>query len=170
MTDLLSRLEGGDLRSIGEADVIAKEVLASPEHFPEIMAGLTHADRRVRMRCADIAEKVTACVPRLLQPFADTLLKLAQTARDPEMRWHLAQMLPRLTVDVKTSRALTTLLFKYLDDDSRIVQVCALQSLAEMAKSDPALRERLAPLIRRLATTAQGALRARARKLKHIFD
>ena len=85
----IDKLEGSAANAAPQA---RRKVLIRPELFPEIMAGLDHSDRRIRLRCADIAEKVTASDPGLLQSFASLLLELARTPHEPEIQWHLAQM------------------------------------------------------------------------------
>lgn len=98
MSHFLDQLAGGDRRSIGKSDAVAPQVLTDASRFAEIMAGLWAGDRAVRMRCADVAEKVARKRPEWLQPHKRELLRLAAQAKEPELRWHLAQMLPRLVL------------------------------------------------------------------------
>ena len=56
---LLTKLSGGDRRSIGRADEVATEVVAVPELFPALMEAVEHPDEIVRMRASDAVEKVT---------------------------------------------------------------------------------------------------------------
>lgn len=69
MTDLQRLLSGGDRRSIGAANQVVPMVLAEPALVAQVFAGFTSDDPVVRMRCADVAEKVTAQQPELLQPY-----------------------------------------------------------------------------------------------------
>jgi hypothetical protein len=96
MSEFLKQLTGGDRRSIGKANDLAEAVIASPKLFREVMAELIHEDPVVRMRCADLAEKVSRSCAEWLQPYKWKLLAVAEGAIDKEIRWHLAQMLPRL--------------------------------------------------------------------------
>lgn len=67
MSSLIAALSGGDRRSIGRADDVVRQILAKPELVPELIAGLFHTDAVVRMRCADVAEKVSASHPEWFQ-------------------------------------------------------------------------------------------------------
>ena len=82
--DLLALLAGADRRSIGRADEVSGMVLKRPALFPELMAGLWNADPVVRMRAADVAEKVSRKQPELLQPFKAELLGLLREASEQE--------------------------------------------------------------------------------------
>ncbi len=168
MARLVDKLRGGDLRSIGRADEVVAEVLAHKARFGEIIDGLDHPDRVVRMRCADVAEKSPGLEPAWLVPYKTKLLELAHRASDVELRWHLAQMLPRLGLDATERRQASDLLFGYLDDKSRIVRTSALQALCELSLADPTLRRRVEPLVERLTKEA-GAVGTRARKLARML-
>ncbi len=53
MHPILSKLEGGDRRSIGKANEVVAEVLADPTLFEVVFSGLFSDDPLVRMRVAD---------------------------------------------------------------------------------------------------------------------
>jgi hypothetical protein len=114
---------------------------------------------------------VTRRHPEWLHQHELTLLRLARTTRDIELHWHLAQMLPRITLLAGERRAAVTLLFAYLEDRSRIVATSALPALADFAADDTVLRRRLAPVIDSAVRHDIPAIRARARKLaKRLVD
>jgi hypothetical protein len=166
MSRLAERLAGGDRRSIGGANAVVLDVMREPFRFAEIIDGLTNLDRLIRMRCADVAEKVSSRHPDWLQPHKGRLLELAEVAEEQELRWHLAQMLPRLGLDRRQRRRAEAVLIEYLKDESRIVQAFALQALADLAAHDVKLRQRVLPLIEQMEATGSPAVRARARKLR----
>src|SRR5229473_8031337 len=99
--NMLSRLEGGDRRMIGRSDEVAAIVSENPRLFPGLIAGLWSENPLVRMRAADAAEKVTRSNRELLQPYKKELLGLMAGAREQELRWHLAVMVPRLLLNAK---------------------------------------------------------------------
>ena len=139
---LLQALIGGDRRSIGEAAPFVEPVLAAPERFSEIVAGLDDPDPVVRIRAADVAEKVSRARPDWLGPHKAVLLGLMSTARDKEVRWHLAQTAPRLPLEAGERRVCFALLFAWIDDPSRIVAAAALSALAELADAKRACGEK----------------------------
>jgi hypothetical protein len=166
MLDLFARLSGGDRRSIGEADAVAALARDDATLFAMLVEGMEHGDPVVRMRCADAAEKASRARPERLVPHAARLTALARRDLGQEARWHLAQMLPRLPHDAARRREVERILANWTGDESRIVQVCALQGLADIARDDPAMRPRLRALIETLADSGPPSVRARARKLR----
>ncbi len=162
---LSSVLQGGDLRSLGEANRVAALILNQPERFAELLECLWHDDPVVRMRAADAAEKITARKPELLRPFKLELLGLARETGQQEVRWHLALILPRLPLAGREFAGAVALLTEFLNDRSAIVKTCALQGLAEMAKIKPEFREGVIAQMETAARTGSPAMKARARKL-----
>src|SRR5437879_3896915 len=104
---ILSLLKGRDRRSIGRSDQTARMVLNNPRLFPNLISGLWHDDPLVRMRAADATEKVTRKLPELLAPHKKELLGLMAEADEPELRWHLAVMVPRLPLRAKERQIAT---------------------------------------------------------------
>jgi len=58
MNDIIDKLRGGDIRSIGRANDVVDEVRKNPQLFGYVFAGLYDSDPVVRMRAADVIEKV----------------------------------------------------------------------------------------------------------------
>jgi len=166
MTSLVDSLSGGDRRMIGRSNAVVREVLGHPEAFTEIIRGLSVDDLLIRMRCADVAEKVSRDHPEWLLPHKAALLRLAGATTQQELRWHLAQMLPRLELASEEKRDVVAMMFAYLSDKSRIVKTFAMQALADFAEDDPALRAKLLPLLGHFERTGSPAMRSRARRLK----
>jgi hypothetical protein len=165
MVDILKKLEGGDRRSIGRADEVAKHVWEHPELFPVIFRGMLHNDPLIRMRSADAIEKVTARRPDLLQPHKAALIHEVAVQKQQEVRWHVAQMLPRLRLDQDEVETVVTILMECLEDASSIVKTSSMQALADLAMSHHDLRPRVIPLIQRLTREGTPAMRSRGRKL-----
>jgi len=167
---LLARLTGGDRRSIGQADEIAALVLKQPALIGELMTGLRDLDPLVRMRAADAAEKASLKQPALLRPFREELLRLLDEASQQEVRWHLAQMLPRLPLTQKQRLRAALSLRRYMEDSSSIVKTCALQALAEIAAEDASLQLQVKALLQTAIKTGTAAMKARSRKLLRQFE
>jgi hypothetical protein len=162
---IAAMLEGGDLRSIGKANQIAKLVLSEPKRFAELLKCLWDDDAIVRMRAADAAEKVTVTRPELLNPHKPELLGLLAEAEQIELRWHLALMVPRLVLTSLERQRAAASLQRYLEDRSSIVKTFALQSLADLAWQDARLRELAKDAIEESLRSGTAAMKARARKL-----
>jgi len=97
--------------------------------------------------------------------FRSELLALAARTREQELRWHLAQLLPRLGLARSQRRTLVSLLRNYLTDPSAIVRLSALQALADVMVIDQDLRPLVRRHLRRALAAGSPAERARARKL-----
>jgi HEAT repeat protein len=163
--NILTLLQGGDRRTIGLADKVAAMVAKNPRLFPELIAGLWSEDALVRMRAADATEKATRKNRALLQPYKKELLGLMAEAGEQEMRWHLAVMIPRLTLTASERERAAQLLDGYLEDRSSIVKTIALQGLADLAQDDASLRAKVIEIVREAGRNGTPAMRARSRKL-----
>ncbi len=167
---ILLRLAGGDRRSIGQSDEVAALTLKRPALFAELIRGLRATDPLVRMRAADAAEKVSLRQPELLEPFKVDLLRLLDEATEQELRWHLAQMAPRLRLN-KSERLRAVVVFRrYLQDRSAIVKTCAMQALADMAATDAELLPQVVELLRAHTQNGTAAMKARGRRLLQQLD
>ena len=165
MHPILLKLTGGDRRSIGRSEEVVAAVLADASLFPHLFRGLVSADPIVRMRAADAAEKVTASRPELLRPFKRQLLDEVAAIDQQEVRWHVAQMLPRLVLTDAERASAAALLRGYLSDRSRIVQTFALQALADLARQDAALLPGVLEILEEKVASGSPAVRIRCRKL-----
>jgi len=144
--------------------------LKNPELTGELVVGLVSDDPIIRMRAADALEKVSKERPALLGSFRDVLLSEATGSDQQEVRWHMAQMLPRLELSRKELHEVVSLLHGYLSDRSAIVKVCAMQALAELALRDRRLLPSVKATIEGACRKGTPAMRARGRKLSAILD
>lgn len=162
---LLSLLEGRDRRSIGQAEDALARVLADPTLLAVLIQGMQSGSAVLRMRCADVAEKVTARLPECLRPHQDAILRLLRASTQREVRWHVAPMASRLCFTDTEVEPVMHALEGYLADESRIVQVMALQAMADLATRHPAHLPRILLHVRELNVMGAPAVRARCRKL-----
>jgi hypothetical protein len=102
---------------------------------------------------------------RGLKPFQKELLREAAGSAQQEVRWHMAQMLPRLPLTRRQIPDVFSLLRSYLRDRSVIVQVCALQAMFELSLKGPSLHGPVRELVEASCRTGAPAMRARGRKL-----
>lgn len=172
MTESLrNQLKPGDRRTTGAADTITQEVLAKPDLFPEVLDGLDDPDAGVRMRSADVIEKVSAAKPDLLYPYKQRLIKLAKTASQQEVQWHLAQILGRLPLSGHEIQIVYQILTHYIDTTkSKIVQVFSLQTLTDLATKQPALLSAVYQKIQIVAQHNAPSVVSRSKKLLAVLD
>lgn len=158
-------LSGGDRRSIGRVDEVVADVLRDPSLFEQVLDGMLSDDPIVRMRAADAVEKITAQHPEYLQHYKEKLVKEVARIDQQEVRWHVAQILPRLELSSKEQATAVQILLGYLDDESRIVKTFSMQALAEFAERDASLRAHVIELLEELVETGSPAMKSRGRKL-----
>jgi len=162
---LLTKLSGGDRRSIGQSNAVVALVLRRPVLFSQLMRGLSDPDPLIRMRAADAAEKVSVRRPDLLRPHKTRLLRLLDEATQQELRWHLAQMVPRLRLSKKDRKRAAAALRRHLADESSIVKTSAMQALCDLASADGNLFPGMRELLTTLTASGTAAMKARGRKL-----
>jgi len=167
---ITEQLRGGDRRSIGASNRVAGLALKQPRIFDQLVRALWDPDPIVRMRAADAAEKASARDANLLVPHKAELLGLLTEATQPELRWHLAQIAPRLKLTAAERKRAFSALQLYLSDRSSIVRTLTLQALTDVAQQDTSLLPSILDLIRQTAKTGTPAMRARSRKLLRRFE
>jgi len=162
-------LSGGDLRSIGRVPEVLGVIRKNPGRMNELVRCLESGDPVVRSRAADALEKLSAKRPGLLKPFKEVLLREAAGSAQQEVRWHMAQMLPRLPLTPRQIPDVFSLLRRYLRDRSVIVQVCALQAMFDLSFQDHSLRGPVREFVEASCRAGAPALRARGRKLLSLL-
>jgi hypothetical protein len=163
--DLRQMLTGGDRRSLGRSAEAVALMRERPECSGMLVDLLCDSDAVVCMRAADVLEKLSRESASWLQPFAAELLGLMAEARQQEVRWHLASIVPRLELTPVELGHAAGILESYLGDRSSIVKTFAMQGLWELSRKDAQMRSRIVERIQELARTGTPAMRARGRKL-----
>jgi hypothetical protein len=73
-SNILDKLKGGDLRSIGRSDEVVNDILNEPGLFEDVFNGISNPDPIIRMRAADVIEKVSFNHPEYLEPYKTRLI------------------------------------------------------------------------------------------------
>lgn len=126
---------------------------------------MLHDDPIIRIRAADVVEKVTAQQPEFLQPYKTNLIEEVARIDQQEVRWRVAQMVPRLDLTDEERATVVEILLSYLDDESKIVKTFTMQALADLAQQDAGLRPRVIRLLEELTGAGSPAMQSRGRKL-----
>jgi len=162
--DIRELLSGGDLRSVGRVDEVVEFVGNDPGRFSELMTGLTDARPIVRMRSADAMEKVTRRHPELLQAHQASLFEQLQIATQQQVRWHLAQLMPRMTWTEEEASGIVHVLTGWIDTESSVI-VNALQAMFDLSAVHPRFRDELKALLESQRETGSPAVKSRSKKL-----
>ncbi len=165
MNSLIEKLGGKDRRSIGNANQIVIQVLKTPSLIKKLIEILKINDPILRMRTADVIEKISRSHPDYLNPYKKILLNEGMPIQQQEVRWHMAQILPRLSLKKNERKKAVKQLFQYLEDESKIVKTFAMQGLADFAFEDNELKKKVIFVIEDLIKIGSAAMRARGKKL-----
>lgn len=135
MTNFEEILSRGDLRSIGKSNAVVLKI-NNQNDFDELFKYLFHNDRLIVMRVADTIEKITINNPQYLKNYKTEIIELSDVAKDKELKWHLALLIPRLNLKNIEFKNVWDILTTWAKDknNSRIVRVNSIQGLYEMAK------------------------------------
>ena len=170
MNVIITMLEEGDLRSVGRVPEVLSMVADQPELFSKVIQAMAHPDPGIRMRASDAVEKFTRTKRDYLQSHKSFLLNLLMEGKQQEVRWHLAQIIPRLELSPEERSGAAEKLLTFLDDSSKIVQTNALQALVDLAWEDDDLFSRVRVAVERLADTGSPAVSNRADKLLPLLE
>lgn len=172
MAGISDKLKGADLRTIGKVNMVIPEI-TNQEKFDELFQGLFDADRLVVMRSADAIEKVTITHPEYLKVHKKELLDLFYTATHIELKWHLAQLMPRLMQQVNLNENETGNIWDKLSQQaldkterSRIVRVLSLQALFDIQKQYPELKKDFMDTLEKMDRENIPSIKARIRILR----
>jgi hypothetical protein len=165
LPNLRQMLAAGDRRSVGRVAEVVDLLRSQPRRAAELIPLLWDEDPAIRMRAADALEKLSREQPLLLAPFLSELLGLMAETTQQELRWHLAQMAPRMSLTSQQRRRAMAILEDYLSDRSSIVKTCAMQGLWELSLLELSLRPAVIETIRQLTRSGTPAMRARGRNL-----
>ena len=163
--NLSEYLTGGDRRSLGRAKELHQLMQARIDLFPQLLRCMWDSDPLVAMRAADAVEKITRTDTHLLQPFKSELMGLAAEAEQPEVRWHLALMVPRLKLTSTEQKRAVAIFMDYLSGKSSIVKTHALQALFDIACQNSDAPIDVEEILNDAAHTGTAAMQARARIL-----
>ncbi len=168
--NILSILEGGDLRSDGRSNEVVEKVQADTSLLPELIRGLFVEDDVVRGRSADALEKVARTHYPLYSPFLSLLLRKAREDEVYMVRFHLAMLLGYLDVEGDMKKSIVDTLFDLLTDGSVFVQSWSIVSLTIIGLNDLHYRLGITEKIRPLLACKSIAVRRKAENAIAVLE
>lgn len=166
MTSLIEKLKGKDFRSIGRSNEVVELIFKNPHLFNEAFQAISDSDALVRMRAADVVEKVSKKKPQYLQPYKKELTQKLTRISQQEVRWHVAQMLSYLILSSTERKRLAKMLFSWIaTEKSNIVKVMSLQTLSHFAKQEKTLKSQVIELAAHFLKKGSPSLKSRSRKI-----
>ena len=133
--------------------------------FEAVFDGLFHAEKVVRMRSADVIEKVTQSNHDLLSDYTTIIISILSTTEQQEVCWHMAQIAPRLICNESEENEIIESLKMCLLHKSKIVQVSAMESLATIAVRNDSMLGEVTDMIVKHMESGSPAVQSRGRKL-----
>lgn len=165
MNSLIKELSGGDFRSPGNAHLIAKR--ADSKLIVQLIQLLSHEDKLVAFRASDALEKATIKNYWDVLTESKTFILKAFTTDQQEIRWHLAQIAPRVNWSRGDLNVVIGTLENWFNNDkSNIVRVFALQAVFDLSKTYPELDELTNVFVTKALKSGKPSLVSRAKKLK----
>jgi hypothetical protein len=160
-------LLGKDLRKL-KNNKLAIESVTDQESFDELFTLVFHHERPLVMRAVDAVEKITRKNGHYLDSHKIQLLSTLKSADHKELRWHIAQLLPRIPLTLEEQEEVwhTLVYWARNPNESKIVRVNALQGLSDLSKKNTNFRDAFKVLLNDLSFEPIPSLQARIRKLK----
>jgi HEAT repeat protein len=163
MNQILTWLSGGDLRSDGMANEAVQFVLANPNVFEDLFAGLFESDDVIRGRTADALEKIAREKPDLLIGHLQEMVDLAKTDAVPMVKMHLAMIFGHLALYEDSLELLLSTLFDLLADESVFTKSWAIVSLCLIGRKYPGECRRIVELLSHLQGDQSIAIRSKVK-------
>jgi len=155
--------------SSGRVGEVVALIQTHPKKAAQLFECLWDEELGVVLRAVDALEKVSRerlpALDAVMDSWKAPLLGLLNEATTNKLRWHLALIVPRLTLTTAECHRAAEILQTYLEDSSSVVKTCALQGLAELTRQDSSLRPLVLDLLRILTRSGTPAMRARGRML-----
>lgn len=163
-------LSVGDLRTTGKSEEVVKQVTSDPKLFGDVINAIHSGNPGVRMRASDAVEKITRDNPEWLKAYKKQLLTKIAFINQKEVRWHTAQILPRLNLTKKERGKVYEIIQSYLKDESSIVKTFAMQALTDLAMQDCGYVNKVQSQVKRLMKEGSPAMKSRGQKLLVTLD
>lgn len=163
-------LSYGDLRSAGKSEEVIKLVLNNPELFDSVVNSIFSDIPATRMRASDAVEKLTIEHAEWLKPYKKLFLSQITEIDQKEVKWHVAQILPRFKLTPKEREKVFNLMQEYLEDKSQIVKTFAMQALTDIAIQDITYVERVRSIVINLIKNGAPSQQSRGKKLLKILE
>ena len=164
-----SMLLGKDLRTIKQNSEVIMAV-TDQNSFDELFALVFHHERPLVMKAVDAVEKITAKHPDFLKPHKAQLMQTMKSADHKELKWHIAQLVPRVELSENELLEVRHILVYWAlnKNESKIVRVNALQGLSDLSIKYPDVKKDLATVMSEMEHEVIPSIQARVRKLRNL--
>ena len=170
-SDFARLLLGNDLRTIKQNNVVIQSV-KEQRSFDELFTLIFHHERTLVMRAADAVEKLTVKHPEYLKTHKSELLRALRSADHKELKWHIAQLIPRLALDRRELEDVWHILTYWTHDknESKIVRVNSLQGLFDLSKRYTEFKNDFDKTLASMEHQKIPSIQARIRRIRKTRD
>lgn len=167
MCELEKILSSGNPRSLGDINSLLDKN-KKQEDFDELFPFLSHSNRVVVMRSSDAVEKISQYNPEFLQKHKEKIFELCQSEIFNELKWHLALLLPRLSLSENELGKAWEILSNWTKnkENSKIVRVNSLQGMYEIVQKEKFLKQDLELTMEEIGMEEVPSINARIKKLR----
>lgn len=166
MDYILRMLSKGDLRTTGASEEVINMALRDNSVVRLVVQGLKDDDPGIKMRSADVLEKIGSIEPQLLQPYKKTFLSVASKSAQQEVQWHMAQIISYLKLTPKEFEFARDILLRYYTQSiSNIVKAFSLTALANLSNRSDDLKPMIKTLLDKAVKSGTPSIKARAKKI-----
>jgi len=166
-------LTGGHPNSLGRTVEVVEQVLAEPGRFDELFACYGSHNAVVRLRTSSAMKRVEAGRHGLLVPYIDRFIEEIGALDQASAQWTLAQLFARLADDMderQRAGALRIMKRNLAHHQDWIVLNMTMETLADWAMDEPALKEWLGPHLQRLTADKRKSVASKAAKKLHMLS
>ena len=159
-------LLGGDRRSIARSGQALTLVRAEPERVAEVAALARDEDQLISQRALDLLEKLAHEQPAWIEPHKRLFIGSLADSDRWEVRLQIVRALPHFRWTKAQRPRVLEILRRDVTHPQKFVKAWALDSLATLAREDPALRRFVFRHLRSFERSGSKALGARARHVR----
>lgn len=160
-------LAEGKINSLGRANEVLELVLDDKTLLPRIYECIFDDNEWVRLRAADVFEKVAVQNPDWIENYTEKLFTEVAEVKQAGVRWHLVQILGEIKLSPKDKLRATELIKSYLADPSVdwIVANNSLIVLDKFSVQDSELAVEMPKILKVQTNSKHGSVAKRATKL-----
>lgn len=160
-------LAGGHPNSLGRTAEVVDLILADPSRLEELYGCYSSPDEVVRLRTSSAFKRVSWKHPEWLAPYLDRFLEEVSQLEQASAQWTLAQLfstLVGLMSAEQVEKAKHMLRHNLSTCKDWIVLNTTMQTLAEWAEEDEALKHWLQPQLEKLRSDTRKSVAGKAAK------
>lgn len=173
MNEIINKLKGDDLRSIGRLNDIISLIKDDQKKYDLLFLGIFSNDPVIRARSSDAIEKISKNYSHLLLKHKSKIIKNIDTFTQKELKWHIIMILSYMNYNGQEIEFISDKLIYWFNDkteDNMIVKVNCLQALFDLAVRYPVLKKKLIRLLNENENNANSSIKARVKKLLKHFE